>query len=334
MTDRQDHNGGPARVLALSGGIGGAKLALGLDRVLAPGALAVLVNTGDDFRHLGLHVSPDIDTVLYTLSGLSDRERGWGRADESWVFMEALEALGGETWFQLGDRDLATHVERTRRLAAGDPLSAITADFAASWGVSARILPMSDDPVRTVLDTADGTLAFQDFFVRRRAEPQIRAIRYEGADTAAPLPAAVSLIADPGLDAIVLCPSNPYLSVDPMLAMPGLRAALTAAPAPVIAVSPIVGGRAVKGPTAKIMAELGRDVSVATIAEHYAGLIDVLVIDEADAGAAATLPCEARVAPTVMESLADREALARTCLDIAADHAPRKVAQAGAGGTS
>lgn len=315
-----DEAAGP--VVALCGGIGGAKLALGLYKVLPPGHLTVVVNTGDDFEHLGLCISPDIDTVLHTLSGLADPVRGWGQRDESWAFMQALGGLGGETWFQLGDRDLATHVERTRRLAAGEPLSAIVADFAHAWGIAARVLPMSDETVRTVVETEDGLMPFQEFFVRRQCAPRVRAVRYEGAASAAALPSAIEEIGAPQTAAIVLCPSNPWLSIDPLLAIPALRDALATSPSPVIAVSPIVGGRAIKGPTAKIMGDLGLEVSAAGVARHYGELLDGFVLDTADAGLAGTIGCATRVTDTVMESLADRMELARTCLGFAAELKP------------
>ena len=304
-------------VVALCGGIGGAKLALGLDHVLAPGRLTVVVNTGDDFEHLGLAISPDIDTVLYTLSGLADPVRGWGLADETWAFMTALGRLGGETWFQLGDRDLATHVERMRRFDAGETLSAVVDAFARALGIAAHILPMSDDPVRTVVDTDEGALAFQEYFVRRQCKPQARAVRYDGAEAAAALPAALEALADPRLAAIIICPSNPYLSIGPMLAVPALRSALLATRAPVIAVSPIIAGRAIKGPAAKLMAELGAEVSSAGIARYYGDLIDGFVLDAADADLAPHVGCPTLVTNTVMESLADRKELARNCLAFA-----------------
>jgi LPPG:FO 2-phospho-L-lactate transferase len=303
-------------VLALSGGIGGAKLALGLCRVLPPGALTVVANTGDDFVHLGLAVSPDLDTLLYTLAGLDNPATGWGRRDETWTFMAALEALGGETWFKLGDGDVATHVERTRRLAAGESLSAITDDFRRRLGISARLVPMSDDPVRTRLLGPEGWLDFQDWFVRRQCAPVIREITFAGAETASPHPDFLSALADPGLDMVVICPSNPFISIDPILALPGAREALRRCPAPVVAVSPIIGGRAVKGPTAKMMAELGLPVDAAAVARHYADLLDHYVIDEADAGAAAEFGVPFTATRTLMETLADREALARVVLGL------------------
>ena len=307
-----------AEVLALCGGIGGAKLALGLYRTLEPGQLTIAVNTGDDFTHLGLHVSPDIDTVAYTLAGLNDTERGWGLAGESWHFMEALGRLGGETWFQLGDHDLATHVLRTQRLAAGETLSQVTAALAARLGLHGRLLPMSDDPVRTLVDTEEGRLAFQNYFVAQRCRPRVTAISFDGAKQAKVQEDVLALLADGTLAAIVICPSNPYLSVDPMLAIPGLRAALKASPAPVIAVSPIVAGKAVKGPTAKIMEELGLPVSSRAVAEHYGDILDGLILDDSDAAEASRLGLPAVATRTLMETLEDRERLARSVLDFAA----------------
>lgn len=303
-----------SRVVALCGGIGGAKLALGLYHALAPTALDVVVNTGDDFEHLGLAISPDVDTVLYTLAGLANPHTGWGRCDETWTFMRVLEELGGPAWFRLGDGDLALHVERTRRLAAGDGLAAIVADAASRFGVTARVLPMSDDPVRTLVDTDEGTLAFQHYFVGRRCEVPLRGIRFAGADSARVLPAVLRALAAPDTGLVVLCPSNPYLSVDPMLALPALRAALLASRAPVVAVSPIVGGDAVKGPTAKIMRELGVAVSPASVARHYAGLLAGFVLDRRDAALAVALDVPVCVADTLMSGLDSKLELARSVL--------------------
>jgi len=308
-------------VVALSGGIGGAKLSLGLKHVLPTDALTVIANTGDDFEHLGLVISPDIDTTVYTLSGLANTELGWGRAGETWSFMASLKALGGEAWFNLGDGDLALHVLRTRRLAAGETLSAITADFCRRLGVGARVVPMSDQPVRTMVHTPDGALLFQHYFVRERCEPRVTGFEFAGAAVASPAPAALRALADPGLEAVAICPSNPFISIDPILAVPGMRAALLAAAAPRIAVSPIVAGAAIKGPTAKMMAELGLPSSAVAVAEHYRGLIDGFVLDEADAplaGAIEALGMAVRVAPTLMRSLDDRTGLARAVLDFAA----------------
>jgi LPPG:FO 2-phospho-L-lactate transferase len=296
-------------VLALCGGVGGAKLALGLYRALGP-RLTVVVNTSDDFEYLGLNISPDLDTVLYTLGGIADAKRGWGRAQETWQFMGALRALGAETWFQLGDRDLAMHVQRTEWLRAGNKLSAFVAHTARQFGIAARILPMSDSAVRTIVETDEGSLPFQRYFVGRRCEPAVKAIRFVGAAVAEPTAGVLELLASPSLHATVICPSNPYLSVDPILAVPGVAAALSTARAPVIAVSPIIGGQAVKGPTAKIMAELGIAVTNESIASHYRGLIAGLVIDEADAADRARVDVPVLVAHTMMRDMADRERLA------------------------
>jgi LPPG:FO 2-phospho-L-lactate transferase len=302
-------------VLALSGGVGGAKLALGLYRVLPSDTLTVVANTGDDFEHLGLSISPDLDTLLYTLSGQANPELGWGRAGETWTFMNALEVLGGETWFRLGDGDLATHVERTRRLAAGESLSAIIDDFRRRFGIRARLLPMSDDPVRTRLRIGDGGwLDFQDYFVRLRCEPIVRELAFAGAETARPHPDFLAALADPMLRAVIVCPSNPFISIDPILAVPGIRDAVRACRAPVVAVSPIVAGQAVKGPTAKMMAELGLPVDAATPARRYRDFLDIYVADEADAAAVADLHLPVVLTRTLMQSLDDREALARTVL--------------------
>ena len=306
----------PPRVVALSGGIGGAKLALGLYHAVPADALCVIVNNGDDFEPFGLSVSPDLDTVLYTLAGLDNPETGWGRRDETWTFMRVLESLGGETWFRLGDGDLALHVERTRRLQAGEPLSAIMGDVARRWGVAARILPMSDEPVRTVVETDQGTMPFQEYFVARRCAPRVVAIRFEGAESARPQAGALAALAD-AEEAIVICPSNPYLSVDPILALPELRAALAAAPAPVIAVAPIVGGRAIKGPTAKIMTELGLPVSPAPVAAHYGELLDGFVLDRRDAALEREIAVPALVTDTIMRHRADKVRLAHDVLDFA-----------------
>lgn len=308
-------------VVALCGGVGGSKLALGLSRIVAGGDLIVVANTGDDFTHLGLAVSPDLDTVMYTLAGLADPARGWGRRAETWTFMTALGALGGETWFQLGDGDLATHVERTRRLAAGEPLSVITADFCRRLGIAACVLPMSDDPVRTRLRTGEGWLDFQDYFVRRRCAPVVTQLAYDGAAAARPNPDVLAALHDPRLRAVVICPSNPFISIAPILAVPGLREAITRCAAPVVAVSPIIGGHAVKGPTAKMMAELGLDASASAVARLYTDVIDAYVLDHIDAAEVPALGIPVTMAHTLMATLEDRERLAAhvlACADAAA----------------
>lgn len=300
-------------VVVLTGGIGGAKLVLGLTHLVAPENLTAIVNTGDDSRHLGLHVSPDIDTLIYTLSGLADTDKGWGRAGETWGFMASLRAIGGEDWFNLGDHDLALHVERTRRLAAGERLSAITADFARKLGAGIGVVPMSDEPVATRVITDAGELAFQDYFVRRRCEPRVEAIRFAGAEAARPASGVVEALTAPDLEAILIAPSNPWLSVDPILSVPGMRDLLRAARAPVVVVTPLPGGRAVKGPTAKIMGELGLDLSIASIEAHYRGLADAFLLDAADPPIATPhAACD-----TIMISLEDRIRVARAALDLA-----------------
>lgn len=301
------------RIVVLTGGVGGAKLVLGLIHAVPAGAVTAIVNTGDDFDHLGLAVSPDIDTLLYTLSGKANETLGWGRAGESWGFMAALRELGGADWFQLGDGDLALHVLRTEALRRGERLSAITARFARAWAIGAAILPMSDDPVRTMIETEEGVLPFQRYFVARRCEPAVRAIRFEGAAAAHPAPGVAEAIA--AADIILIAPSNPFLSVDPLLAVPGLRAALMGAMAPVVAVSPIVGGKAVKGPTTKLMAELGIAATASAIARHYDGLIDGLLVDERDPPA--DLPIATERCDTLMHSLDDRIRVARAALALA-----------------
>lgn len=307
-------------VLALCGGVGGAKLAFGLARILGPDELTIVVNTGDDFVHLGLHISPDIDTVVYTLAELSDRDRGWGLAGETWQFMSQLKRLGGEGWFNLGDSDLAMHVMRTRRLAEGAALSEVTAGLAAALGLSHAIVPMTDDPVRTIVRTPDGDLEFQRYFVGEQCRPVATAIRFDGASAAHPSPGLRAALGRPDLGAIIVCPSNPYLSIDPILAVPGVRDALARRRVPMVAVSPIVGGRAVKGPAAKLMTELGVTPGLAAVARHYGVLIDGLVADVADAEEAAALAAEGLPTHTtgsIMVTDDDRRRLARETLEFA-----------------
>ena len=306
------------KVLALSGGVGGAKLALGLYRILPPDTLIVVANTGDDFEHLELSISPDLDTLLYTLSGEANPELGWGRRDETWTFMAALERLGGDSWFRLGDGDLATHVERTRRLNSGESLSGVIDDFCRRLGITARLLPMSDDPVRTRLRTAEGWLDFQDYFVRLRSAPAVRSLEFVGSETAQPHPDFLRALADPELRAVIVCPSNPFISIDPILSLPGVLPALRECRAPIVAVSPIIAGKAVKGPTAKMMEELGLPVDAAAVARHYRDFIDIYIVDETDRHTAAGLDLPVVFAPTLMVTLEDRENLARLVLTAAA----------------
>ena len=310
----------PAAIVALSGGVGGAKLALGLSRVVAGAELLVVANTGDDFEHLGLTICPDLDTVTYTLSGLANLELGWGRADETWGFMAALEQLGGETWFNLGDGDLALHLLRGERLARGDSLSSVTRAVTERLGIAARIVPMSDDPVRTYVRTADGPLAFQHYFVRDRCEPAVGGFEFRGIEGARPQAEFIAALAADDLRAVVITPSNPFVSIDPILELPGVRRALADAAAPIIAVSPIVGGQAIKGPAAKMMAELGMPGSALAVAGHYGDLLDGFVLDRVDAEQAAAvsdLGPRPLVTGTVMQSLQDRETLARDVLAFA-----------------
>lgn len=312
----RDHSSLRTRpVVALCGGVGGAKLALGLNR-LSGKNLTVVVNTGDDFEHLGLHISPDIDTVVYTLAGLSDIERGWGRADESWNFMHALGEAGGETWFRLGDRDLAMHIERSRALREGVSLTDFTSSMARRLGVPAAILPMSDDRVETIVVTKDGPIPFQRYFVEAQCAPIVERLEFKNADHTVASAAVLSALRNPDLAAVILCPSNPYLSIDPILAIANIRQALDEVRAPIIAVSPLIGGQAVKGPTAKIMAELGVPASSEAIARHYP-FLDGLIIDEVDRRDTGKIGIPVHATSTRMQSLADRDRLASDCLDFA-----------------
>lgn len=299
------------RVVALAGGVGGARLAHGL--AMTGVDLTVIVNTGDDFTHLGLRICPDLDTVTYTLAGLANREQGWGLAGETTGFMEQLKKLGGTDWFLLGDRDLAMHVLRTERLARGEALSSITADLVARLGVAARILPMTDAPVATIVETPEGELSFQDWFVRLRADVQVTGFRFEGIEKARPAPGVEQAFAE--AEVVILCPSNPYVSLDPVLSVPGLRAMLPRVP--VIGVSPIIGGQAVKGPAGRLMRDLGAQVSAVGVAEHFAGLLTGMVIDHADAGLASRIGVATSITRTLMTTDEDRRSLARACLDLA-----------------
>ena len=304
--------------LALAGGVGGAKLALGLSKILPPERLVIVVNTGDDEEFHGLHVSPDLDTMTYTLSGLYNPETGWGIAGDSFETLQMLNRLGADTWFNLGSRDFATHIRRTDLLRRGATLSEVTAQLTATLGIQHAIVPMSDQPVRTVLDTDAGTLAMQEYFVKRRAEPVVRSIRYDGAEHAQPSPRFAEALRD--AETIVICPSNPFLSVAPILAIPGVRDAIAGHGGRRIAVSPIVGGAAVRGPAGKIMAELGADVSAVGVAREYRGICDVLALDSQDADLAEAVAAEGiepAVMPTIMETDDDKIALARQVLELA-----------------
>lgn len=306
-----------ARVLALSGGVGGAKLVLGLSRILKPKQLVICANTADDFTHLGLRVCPDLDTIMYTLAGINNQQQGWGIAGESWQFMQSLRRLGGADWFNLGDQDLATHVLRTDGLARGLSLTRVTSNLCHRLNVGQCLLPMSDQSVATVLDTDEGTLSFQDYFVRRRCQPAVQAYRFAGVESARPQPELLSLLGGSDLAGVVICPSNPFVSVEPILALPGMRLALQQCKAPVIAVSPIVGGKALKGPAAKMMRELRQPASALQVARFYRGLVDGMVVDTIDGGEAAAIKSMGMaclVTPTVMRSLQDKSSLAERLL--------------------
>lgn len=306
------------KITALAGGVGGAKLAEGLSQCLPPENLTILVNTGDDFTHWGLNISPDLDTVCYTLAGMSNPETGWGRREESWHVFENMQKLGGADWFRLGDQDIATHLERTRRLQAGEPLSSITRDFCKRWGIGPLVLPMSDEPVSTIVDTLEyGELAFQEYFVHQRCAPTVKGFRFDGLDTALPAPgAAEALLAS---DAIIFCPSNPWVSIDPILRV-WERAGLQIAPRAVIAVSPIIGGETVKGPAAKMFQELGIKPSALAVARHYGSLLTGFALDEVDADMAEAVRAqgiEPLIKNTLMKSPEDRKRLAKDVLNFA-----------------
>jgi LPPG:FO 2-phospho-L-lactate transferase len=311
-------------VIAITGGVGGAKLCLGLAGDMEQGSLCCVVNTGDDFTYLDLNISPDIDTLLYTLSNRADPERGWGRATETWSFMRAIAEIGGPTWFQLGDGDLALHVERTRRLRMGQKLTSVTAEFTKRYGIASAILPITDDSISTQVVTDEVTLAFQEYFVRDQAKPRVRAIRFDGATRASPSAEVVSAFRSSALKAIVICPSNPFLSIDPILAIPGVRKLLSGSTVPIVAVSPLVGGKAVKGPTAKIMAELNIPTTPRAISDHYRGLIDGLVVDVTDRLGAADVDVPTLVTGTMMTTLEDKKRVARATLAFAASLEPRR----------
>lgn len=303
------------KIIALAGGVGGAKLAHGLAQIILPENLTIIVNTGDDFEHLGLSISPDLDTVCYTLAGLENPLTGWGRLDESWQVFDNVAMLGGPDWFRLGDRDLGTHLERTRRLRNGDSLSQITNDFCKAWGVGHSILPMTDDSLHTIVNTeGQGELSFQEYFVHQGCEPTVTGFRYEGAENALPAPGVIEAIAN--ADAVVFCPSNPWVSIDPILAVAGIKSACKSKP--IIAVSPIIGGKALKGPAAKMYLELGIQPSVLAIAEHYQEILSGLVFDQIDAEtepAIKALGLKTFVTDTIMQDAKGRYRLAKDVLD-------------------
>jgi len=302
------------KVVALAGGVGGAKLAHGLAQILAPENLTVIVNTGDDFEHLGLYISPDLDTVCYTLGGLANPDTGWGRINETFHALANIEKLGGQTWFRLGDQDLATHIERSRRMKEGQTLSQITRDFCKAWNIHHTVIPMSDNPVRTIVNTDEGELPFQEYFVHRRCEPRVKGFRFDGIESARPAPGIIDAIKE--ADAIVICPSNPWVSIAPILAVAGIRSALEARK--VCAVSPIIGGQAVKGPAAKMYRELGIEPSALAVAKHYQNLVTGFVLDEVDAKLEADirgLNMRTLITKTLMENSDNRRRLAKDVLN-------------------
>ena len=307
------------KIVALAGGVGGAKLAHGLAQILPPEDLTVIVNTGDDFEHYGLYISPDLDTVCYTLAELANPETGWGRAVETWQAIENANRLGGPGWFNLGDQDLGTHLERTRRLKEGQPLSQITRDFCKAWGIGPTVLPMSDQPVRTMVDTDEGELAFQEYFVHRRCEPKVKGFRFDGADMAEAAPGTLEALE--AANAVVICPSNPWVSIDPILSVLKLRPALSEFEGsivhrlpPTVAISPIISGKAVKGPAAKMYAELGIQPSALAVAKHYRGLLSGFVLDNIDADLANLIEIPTLTTDTLMNLLTKRAQLARDVL--------------------
>jgi len=293
------------KITALAGGVGGAKLAHGLAQILPPDDLTVIVNTGDDFEHLGLYISPDLDTVCYTLAGLANFETGWGRANETWNSFTNLEKLGGPVWFRLGDQDIATHLERTRRLKAGGTLSKITQDFCKAWGVKQTILPMSDNSVRTMVDSDEGELAFQEYFVHRHCEPEVKGFRFDGVEVAEPAPGVPEALES--ADAVIFCPSNPWVSIDPILAV------IKEIKKPVVAVSPIIGGKTVKGPAAKMYKELGIEPSALAVARHYRNTLNGFVLDIEDRNMEEEikkLGAKTLITNTLMNKITDRARLA------------------------
>jgi LPPG:FO 2-phospho-L-lactate transferase len=305
------------KVVALAGGVGGAKLVYGLAKSIPDEDLTVVVNTGDDFEFLGLQICPDLDTICYTLAGIANPETGWGRADESWHAWQSLGELGAPTWFRLGDRDLATHIERTRRLTEGKSLHQITREFCQAWGVGPSVLPMSDEAVPTYVKTEGGTVSFQEYFVREKYQPAVQGFRFQGADQAHPAPGVEAALRE--ADLIVICPSNPWVSIDPILAISPIRARLREKP--VLAVSPIIGGKAVKGPAAKIFREMGFEPSAGAVARHYGSVLSGFVVDERDRGEVemirSSLPDNVSVftTDTWMKTEEDRVRVARDVLD-------------------
>jgi LPPG:FO 2-phospho-L-lactate transferase len=308
------------KILALSGGVGGAKLARGLAQVMPPENLAIVCNTADDFEHMGLIICPDLDSVMYALAGRNDTGRGWGLADETWHVMNALKAIHPDAWFQLGDKDLATHLARTEILTSGQPLSVATRALCDAYGVAQTLLPMTDDRVRTKVATENGEMDFQTYFVREQCQPAVTGFRFDGIGHAAPHPQWMEWLAAADLRAVILCPSNPFVSMDPILKLPGVREAIRSCAAPVIAVSPIVGNKALKGPAAKMMHELGMPATATAVAAHYGGLLTGFVLDQLDQDQEINiqlLNISTLVTDTIMKTPADMAQLAEAVLAFA-----------------
>jgi LPPG:FO 2-phospho-L-lactate transferase len=304
------------KIVALAGGVGGAKLAHGLAQILPPEDLTVIVNTGDDFEHNGLNICPDLDTVCYTLAGLANPETGWGRINETWNALENASKLGRPDWFKLGDKDLGTHLERTRRLNEGQALTQITKDFCRAWGIEQTILPMSDQPVRTIVETEEGDLAFQEYFVHRRCEPRVKGFRFKGSNVAQPAPGACEVLQS--ADAVIICPSNPWLSIDPILEVLSPLLSGEEAGMRFVAISPIIGGQTIKGPAAKIYREMGIEPSALAVARHYHGLATGFVLDGIDKqlkGDIMGLDMQTLVTNTLMDSPDNRVRLAKEVLN-------------------
>jgi len=305
------------KIAALAGGVGAAKFITGLRRIIPEEELTIIVNTGDDFRWMGLYVCPDLDTILYTLAGIANADTGWGVSGDTFCALNRLHELGCDPWFQIGDRDLATHLYRTEHLTSGWSLSKVTRSLCVQNGIRIGILPMTDSPVPTLVHTNDGTLSFQDYFVRRKCTPAVKGFTFQGIDTAAPAPGVLESLA--AADAVIVCPSNPFISIGPILGVPGIRSALRESSATVLAISPVIGGRAIKGPTASMLAQLGNEVSAAAVAALYEDFLDLFVVDREDAalvGRICSNGLRVQTAPTLMGTMAAKIELARQVVEI------------------
>jgi LPPG:FO 2-phospho-L-lactate transferase len=305
------------RWITLSGGVGGAKFAAGMNMLAASGEHDILINTADDFNHLGLRICPDLDSVTYALAGLNDRNRGWGRSEESWNCMATLKEIGAESWFSLGDKDLGLHLFRSHQLSQGGSLYQITRKISTSLGVTSRLIPMSESAVKTIVSTDCGELDFQDYFVRHQCRPTVRSVRYSGVETAKLHDIALSSLQSPQLEAVFIAPSNPFLSIDPILNLPAVRSMIKALEVPVVAISPLVGGRALKGPLDKMLSSMGKPINHQAIADHYAGLIDCLIIDSADISESRSIDIPTHTTQTIMNCRKDERSLAEQAIVVA-----------------